>query len=314
MCFELASGMRNIFNVECLVVSKTGKFGRKNILADKIAESYNIKIESCDYDYFYRNSNKYKDYIIVHHRLECTKQLSFSVRPKKYIVINHTIQKINRIKNFPEADIIVSVCDYLRLSSPRIKQKHKVILNCISENKEENKIKEGFFTGRCHRFPPSKFNINSLVFLDSLKIKGHTHYLAGTDNNEIERYIRKNSNTCVNYLGKIDDRSKKQKMLKSLDVYFYDTYGPEGASVAILEALSSGVPVLCKPIGGNKELVKDGVNGFYYNCFSEAKKILLELSSNKKKLEEMKLKTHEDFKNRLSINVCVSKYRELFDE
>lgn len=311
MCFEMVSAMKNIFgNVECLVVSKTGKFGRKNILADKIAKSYGLDIKSIDYDFFNKISAKYKDYFIIHHRLECTKPLNFIVKPKKYIVVNHTIQKTNRIRNFTNADVIVSVCEYLKNSSPKIKQNHIVILNGIKENKEVCK-KEGFITGRCHRFPSSKFNINSLKFLDSLKIDNHIHYLAGTDNNEIDKYIRKNTKTCIKYVGKIDNQQEKMRMIKSFDVYFYDTYGPEGASVAILEALSSGVPVLCKPLGGNKELVKNGVNGFYYKDFSEAKKILVELSNNKTKLDELKEKTINDFRNRLSIETCVSNYKEL---
>lgn len=38
----------------------------------------------------------------------------------------------------------------------------------------------------------------------------------------------------------------------------------EGHSVALLEAMASGLPVVASMVGGNKETVKDGVNGFLF--------------------------------------------------
>lgn len=312
MCFEIASTMQSHFEVECLVVSKTGKYGRKNILANNIAQSYGLNIKSCDYQSFYESSAKYKEYIILHHRLECTRQLNFLIKPKLYMVINHTVQKLDRIRNFINADVIVSVCHYLRSRSPNTKQLHDVILNGISENVQDGREFCSFVTGRCHRFPPSKFSVDSLRFLDSLKIKNHIHFLIGPGTKEIEKYTKKP--TCVRYTGKIDNQKQKKELIKSFDLYFYDTYGPEGASVAILEALSSGVPVLCKPLGGNKELVGNGINGFYYETFRDAKTILLRLYNNPEELRRLKERTIVDFRERLSIKRCVSDYIRLIEK
>ena len=58
MCFEMASAMRQLFkddSIECLVVSKTGKYGRKSITADKISEDYGWKIPSINYESFYND-------------------------------------------------------------------------------------------------------------------------------------------------------------------------------------------------------------------------------------------------------------------
>lgn len=147
-----------------------------------------------------------------------------------------------------------------------------------------------------------------------MPIKNHHHYLAGPDDKNIISYELKHKNTCLKYLRKLDDQQKKMSLIKSFDLYFYDTYGPEGASVAILESLASGVPVLCKPLGGNSELVKNGVNGYYYSNFKEAKNIIMDLYNNRDKLEDLKRKTEEDFDKRLTIKYCVNQYNTLIEK
>lgn len=311
----MASTMRNMGDdVEVLVVSKTGKYGRKNILANKISEQYGLSIRSLSYKDFYTISAKYSEHVIIHHRLECTRELEFINKPKLYLVINHTIQSLKRLLKFPHANVIVSVCKYLHDKSPKLTVPHRYILNGLIKNNVVVEKNNNFVTGRCHRLPSGKFSLNSLSFLDSLGIKNMVHYLAGPEVLGIRRYLRGHPNSCVKYLGTLQDDEYKRKLIKSFDLYFYDTYGPEGASAAILEALSAGVPVLCKPLGGNKELVQNGTNGYHYNSFSQAKKIILDLYHNPDKLNKLKEKTRIDFDNRLSMEKCVMKYKTLVEE
>jgi glycosyltransferase involved in cell wall biosynthesis len=101
-------------------------------------------------------------------------------------------------------------------------------------------------------------------------------------------------------------------MIKAFDVYFYDTFIKEGASVAILEALACGVPVMCKPLGGNMELVKHGVNGFLYHDYAEAQRFLKMLASDRGRLVALKQSTQTDFANRLHIKRLVKEYTREF--
>ena len=89
-------------------------------------------------------------------------------------------------------------------------------------------------------------------------------------------------------------------IIKGLDVYFYETFQHEGASVAILESLACGVPVLCKNYGGNAELIKHGINGFIVKDRDEFLLRMKDLASDKKKLDDLKLQTLEDFNNKKS--------------
>jgi glycosyltransferase involved in cell wall biosynthesis len=46
-----------------------------------------------------------------------------------------------------------------------------------------------------------------------------------------------------------------------MDVYL-NTSLSEGLSIAIIEAMASGLPVIATDVGGNPEVVENGVNGF----------------------------------------------------
>ncbi len=50
-------------------------------------------------------------------------------------------------------------------------------------------------------------------------------------------------------------------VLNAMDVYL-NTSLSEGLSIAIIEAMASGLPVIATDVGGNPELVENGVNGF----------------------------------------------------
>jgi glycosyltransferase involved in cell wall biosynthesis len=51
------------------------------------------------------------------------------------------------------------------------------------------------------------------------------------------------------------------EVLGSLDAYVHFSREREGCSNAILEAMACGIPVIATDVGGNRELVEDGVNG-----------------------------------------------------
>jgi len=318
MCLNMASAMRGKFldwDVSFIVVSKTGHYGRKGLTAESLAKSFGWSIPSMKYDEY--DYNHYRDYVVIHHRLDCTKPLKFSSsnRPPVYIVVNHT-NAGHKLDRFQHADRIVSVCDFLRKRSRSRKVKHAVILNGVLPNTEIPSRKEpGYFiSGRCHRLVPGKFSIQSVAMLDRLGIKRQRHYVMGPPNAEIQRYLRDHKQSCLNYLGKITDVKEKMRIISSFDIYLYDTYCHEGASVAILESLSAGVPVLCKGLGGNSELVKHGVNGYLFRDLNDAGKKIQALANNRNQLELLQKQTMKDFNERLSIYVCIQQYRRMIEK
>ena len=217
------------------------------------------------------------------------------------------------MKNFTHADKVISVCAYISKLTKSRYVKSKVILNGV-ENDYISSIKNAnlpgkFKTGRCHRLCGSKFSRKSLDFLESLNFKGHKHYLIGPSGGDHKRYAKYSD---VVYMGPIFNRQRKMSIIKDFDVYFYDARMKEGASIAILESLACGVPVLCCPFGGNLEIVKHGVNGYFISDNRDAKKILSRLRKNPQKLALLKEQTLKDFDERLHIRHMLARYMKIF--
>ncbi|MEZ5571772.1 MAG: TIGR03088 family PEP-CTERM/XrtA system glycosyltransferase [Halioglobus sp.] len=58
----------------------------------------------------------------------------------------------------------------------------------------------------------------------------------------------------------VGDRKDVPDLLQVMDIFVLPSLG-EGISNTVLEAMASGLPVIATAVGGNVELVKDGVNG-----------------------------------------------------
>lgn len=61
----------------------------------------------------------------------------------------------------------------------------------------------------------------------------------------------------VRFLG---DRNDVHELLAGLDIFALSSVS-EGYSVALLEACAAGLPIVATDVGGNHEIVRDGVNG-----------------------------------------------------
>jgi glycosyltransferase involved in cell wall biosynthesis len=64
---------------------------------------------------------------------------------------------------------------------------------------------------------------------------------------------------CVTLLGDID---QPHQVLSEVDIYVQPSRVAEGTSNSIIEAMASGLPVVATDLGGNCEVVADGVTGF----------------------------------------------------
>ncbi|MEQ1512394.1 MAG: GT4 family glycosyltransferase PelF [Lysobacteraceae bacterium] len=63
---------------------------------------------------------------------------------------------------------------------------------------------------------------------------------------------------AVRFLG---DRSDVRQLLQGFDMFVLSSLS-EGYSMALLEACASGLPIVATDVGGNREIVVDGRNGF----------------------------------------------------
>jgi glycosyltransferase involved in cell wall biosynthesis len=89
----------------------------------------------------------------------------------------------------------------------------------------------------------------------------------------------------IHFLGK---RGDVPQILTQLEI-FMQTSITEGHSIALLEAASAGVPVVATNVGGNSEIVQNGVTGLLVNDFNQteyntALKVLLTNPSLRKQM------------------------------
>lgn len=118
----------------------------------------------------------------------------------------------------------------------------------------------------------------------------------------------------IEFLGAVA-LEKRVEFYRNADVFVLPTYG-EAMSMSIIEAMSAGLPVVSTDVGGNPELVVNGVNGWLVkpgDAENLAEKIAFFVEDEKARLEfgaNGKRKAQEKF----DIRVCVEKLRELLSE
>jgi len=137
--------------------------------------------------------------------------------------------------------------------------------------------------------------------------------LIGT-NREAKAVIQRLSSKSAEYIGPVLDRNKKMSMIKSWDLYFYETTGNEGASIAVLEGLACGIPVVCKPIGGNLELIQNNINGYIVRDREGFLMVMKSLANDHDHLVKVKEQVRKDFDERLHIRHTACKYMQLFEQ
>ena len=114
----------------------------------------------------------------------------------------------------------------------------------------------------------------------------------------------------VLFLGKRDD---VQSLLKLADICVLPSLS-EGMSNSILEYMAAEKPVIATNVGGNPELVKDGLNGLLVEKESsqQLKDALLILINDREKRFDMGFAGYERVKNEFSMKAMLSRYEHLF--
>ncbi|MEW5803021.1 MAG: glycosyltransferase [bacterium] len=85
----------------------------------------------------------------------------------------------------------------------------------------------------------------------------------GTEKENLLRIVRESGlSQSVTFLGKVNDISS---LLQAMDIGVLSSYS-ESFSNAIVEYMTFGLPVVCTAVGGNREAITEGENGFVVPC------------------------------------------------
>lgn len=132
----------------------------------------------------------------------------------------------------------------------------------------------------------------------------------GVRRNHIEEYIKtKNMSEKVIITGFLKD---VRPYLSCLDIAVLTSVAVETLSIAIIESMAMGKPVVLSDIGGAKELVDQGENGFIYEA-GNVKQLVGALKEimDGKLFDSMGKKSSQKAENLFSKSIMVDKYIEL---
>lgn len=126
------------------------------------------------------------------------------------------------------------------------------------------------------------------------------------------RELSESSGGWVTYWGFV--ANPRETVMRELDVLVLMSE-QEGLPMAIIEALSLGVPVIATPVGGIPEAVADGVNGFLVPRTVEAlTAALAKLIRNRDMRRGMGREARRSFEESFEISRIVSQYHRIYQE
>ncbi len=105
-----------------------------------------------------------------------------------------------------------------------------------------------------------------------------------------------------------------KRHLARIDVLLFPTHHYEGISMAILEAQAMGIPALAIDIGGNKEIIKHGYNGYLYKLgdVKSMARDIRTLAASPTKLREMGMHARQRIKERFTIEKQSKLFADIF--
>lgn len=179
---------------------------------------------------------------------------------------------------------------------------------------------DSFVVGMIASLRPAK---NQILLLKAVKIlTGNNHNIDlkvllvgdGPNRELIEKYIEENQLTNICILGK---RKDVPQLLSLFNLFILTSVtNVEGLSNVILEAMSSGIPVISTKSIGVEELIQNNKNGFIVNeknIEGFSKKIEF-LANNRNKLVEMSENARKYIKNNFSIEKMISQYENVYED
>jgi glycosyltransferase involved in cell wall biosynthesis len=104
--------------------------------------------------------------------------------------------------------------------------------------------------------------------------------------------------------------------LGQFDLFFFPTWHLEGISLAVLEAMAMGVPVVTRDIGGNRELVVHGKTGYLFKNESpeELAELIIRLLKDPEKRKKMGIEARKRVAKYFNLKRWVTDLYKVFME
>lgn len=130
---------------------------------------------------------------------------------------------------------------------------------------------------------------------------------------KIKEYAGSKFGSRIIYLGNLSDISK---FYSSIDVLINSGKGPESFGISVIEARASKLPIIASSIGGTKETVVNGCNGWTFDGFSylSHEKVIQKVINEKAKINEYganSLKNLSEFSTKYNVREFIKLINEV---
>lgn len=168
---------------------------------------------------------------------------------------------------------------------------------CLSQNEKEEKRKElgipqdAFLITNAAEFTPNKNQKTVIEAIEQLHNPNIYFVMCGIGEKkaELEQYVKEHG--LEEHIRFVGFRNDLHEILQTSDCFVLSSFR-EGLSVALMEAMAEGLPVVCGRIRGNVDLIKDGKGGILVSPGEEK-----DYEEAFRKLYEMKQKAFQKFEN-----------------
>jgi len=248
--------------------------------------------------------------------IEGDPNIEISISPYSYSFLDKLFLRFSWNIGLKLADKIVGCSNWMAEHLKKYGLEATGIPNPIDYERFSNVMAHGSNIVCIARFEKVK-NIETLIIAASEILKKYPEVKlvivgGGSQEKELKALAEKLSiSDNVEFQG---FRPDVENVLKDALVFVLPSiYEPFGMVAA--EALASGLPIIVSRVGGLREIVREGLNGFSFNPrdWRELSEKMLLLLEDQKLREEMKNKAKESAKDFSSVNVALKYLRVYLD-
>jgi len=175
---------------------------------------------------------------------------------------------------------------------------------------------QGLLIGTVGRMRPEKNQEVLLTTLRSLRVARVDASLVLAGDGPLRDYLRRRSVELevadrVHFIGELDD---VRPALAAMDIFVLPSTAVESFSNAALEAMAIGRPVILSDIGGAREMIDDGVEGYVVSSTELAARLpalIAALYADARKRQQMGRAARSRAQTRFSVSGMVAAYRAL---